>query len=255
MTTAYPQTNPVAPVSTNCMSKHGSYFTITALGTNRQNCQSQIEEPGKLSGYEILWIRKGGGTISINLDRFSMHEQTVYFLRPGQLRSILLTPGTSGYRIALSSDLLNMSGTSSLLLSLQYRDLNSHLAIEIDNETGSEIAHVLSKLEKEFSGQGMLRSEILHSLFKVYMLYLSRSFRDGDTVEAPSNEVNLVNRFMVLVSQQFVTRKLVMDYASELCVTRGYLNYVVKKVCGFSFVFIIDCLIRYKSIALHTAVQ
>ena len=65
------------------------------------------------------------------------------------------------------------------------------------------------------------------------MLYLSRKSGAGDSPGVYDKDLQLVKRFMMLLRENIVHKKMVANYAGELCVTPGYLNRVVKKVSGF----------------------
>ena len=254
MITSYPSSNHSVANYLSCESKHESHFYMTALGTPDGYQFPQFHEPEKLAKYEILWLKQGSGMLNLNHEFFQVGIDAVYFLTPGQIRTMQITPGSTGYFISLSPDLFTMAGTEPLLLTLQFRDINRPISITTEMETNVEIGNILAKMHYEFSGEKILRSELLNSLLKVFMLYLSRSSSAGGVNEVLSRELNFVNRFILLVSQQFVTRKMVTDYANELCVTRGYLNYIVKKVTGFTASYFIQhCVIlEAKKEAIHS---
>ena len=67
----------------------------------------------------------------------------------------------------------------------------------------------------------------------------------GQGVIASKKEKELVNRFMEHLNKHFATKKLVSDYADDLCISPNYLNTVIKKVTGFSASHHIQqCIIR-----------
>lgn len=254
MLTSYHSSTESATNSISCISKHESHFYMTALGRPDGLHSLQFNEPEKLVRYEILWLKQGSSLLNLNHEIFRVGINEVCFLTPGQIRTIQITPDATGYYISLSPDLLTMAGTESLLLSLQFRDINSPIRIPTEMETNSEIGNILLKMHHEFSGEKTMRSELLNCWLKAFILYLSRSFSPDGTNEALSREMSFVNRFIQLVSQQFITRKMVTDYANELCVTRGYLNYIVKKVTGFTASYFIQhCVIlEAKKEAIHS---
>jgi len=62
---------------------------------------------------------------------------------------------------------------------------------------------------------------------------------------ATRKEKELVSRFMEHLNIHFATRKLVSDYADDLCVSANYLNTIIKKVTGFpASHHIQQCIIR-----------
>src|SRR5688572_8942105 len=58
-------------------------------------------------------------------------------------------------------------------------------------------------------------------------------------------EEELVSRFMDHLNKNFATKKLVSDYADDLCISANYLNTIIKKVTGFpASHHIQQCIIR-----------
>ena len=67
-------------------------------------------------------------------------------------------------------------------------------------------------------------------------------------------EKELVSRFVEHLNKDFATKKLVSDYADDLCISPNYLNTIIKKVTGFpASHHIQQCIIREaKCRALHS---
>jgi YesN/AraC family two-component response regulator len=58
-------------------------------------------------------------------------------------------------------------------------------------------------------------------------------------------EKEVVSQFMEHLNKHFVTKKLVSDYADDLCISPNYLNTIIKKVTGFPVSHHIQqCIIR-----------
>ena len=66
------------------------------------------------------------------------------------------------------------------------------------------------------------------------MIHFSRKLQVGNDEIAYTKDAELVRNFKTLLKKWFITKKLVADYASELCVTPNYLNRTVKKITGFT---------------------
>ena len=90
------------------------------------------------------------------------------------------------------------------------------------------------KMKKEFSNYYLLRSEILSGLLNILMIHFSRKFLTRNDEMAYTKDAELVRNFKILLKKWFITKKLVADYASELCVTPNHLNRTVKKITGFT---------------------
>lgn len=190
---------------------------------------SKNQLKAKLCAYEILWVKRGSGFLEVNLQEFEISDQTVYCLCPGQLRQLTPNSRMEGYYISLSADFLYLAETtlSFSLLSAQSQPLQ----IDIDEETQNEVEEILIKMRKEFTNYFSFRLEILKGLFKIFLLYTSRKF----TYEVDfTKDAELLRRFMQLLEQHFITKKMVTDYADALNITPSYLNQVIKKISGYT---------------------
>jgi YesN/AraC family two-component response regulator len=67
----------------------------------------------------------------------------------------------------------------------------------------------------------------------------------GQVAMTSKKEKELVSRFMEHLNSHFATKKLVSDYAEDLCISPNYLNTIIKKVTGFpASHHIQQCIIR-----------
>jgi AraC-like DNA-binding protein len=212
-------------------------FEIRPLDPFKEKNPSSENEMERLGTYEILWVKTGSGILTVNLQDHKIGDQVVYLLCPGQLRRIVYDDsGLDGYYISLSAEFFYGAGIDSkfCFLSSSYRNSNSPMVIKMDEEIQGEMEEILVKMRKEFTRYLTMRSEILKSLFKIFLLYLSRKVVVTSYSEIQTRDANLVGKFILLVGKYFTTKKMAGDYASELCVTGSYLNKAVKNVTGFT---------------------
>jgi AraC family transcriptional regulator, transcriptional activator of pobA len=210
---------------------------------------SQNQVTAKTGAYEILWVKRGSGSLEVNLQEFEISDQTVYCVLPSQLRRLHVTGKMEGYYISLSADFLYLAETtlSFSLLSEQSQPLQ----IRIDEDTQNEVEEILIKMRKEFVNYYSFRLEILKGLFSIFLLYTSRKFPYTVTF---TKDAELLRRFMQLLREHFITKKMVTDYADALHITPSYLNQVVKKISGYTASHHIQqCLImEAKKQAIHS---
>ncbi|WP_343303629.1 helix-turn-helix domain-containing protein [Chitinophaga niabensis] len=199
--------------------------------------------------YEILWVKRGEGFLKMGSEESEITRQTVYCLQPGQLKQLVPAEKLEGYYISMSADFLQLAETtlSFSLLSAQ----NDLLQIPIDEETETEVEEILSKMRKEFVNYFSFRLEILKGLFKIFLLYTSRKY--SYTVIF-TKDAELLRRFMQLLKEHFITKKMVTDYAYELNITPSYLNQVVKKISGYTASYHIQQYLvkEAKRLAIHS---
>lgn len=106
--------------------------------------------------------------------------------------------------------------------------------VEADQDMQEDMEEIVKKMQKEFANYFLLRSEILSGLLNILMIHFSRKLPVEMNEFTVSKDTELVRSFKSLLKQHFTTKKLVADYASDLCVTPNYLNRTVKKITGFT---------------------
>jgi len=197
--------------------------------------------------YEIIYLQRGSGGLTINRNRNDLDVLHVYMISPGQVRMIELNEGTTGFYLSVSQDLFVASDSQLKFVNMlqQCRVLGKPMIMHIDLANCDEIDDIFQKIVREMNKEHHLQLEILQVFFRTFLLYLSKVNVIEQEVNARSNEVRIVKTFMRLVSIHYIKKKMVAEYADELCVTRSYLNKVVKKISGFTASQIIQqCIIH-----------
>lgn len=206
--------------------------TMEWIATNRWQ---QNEVPHKHSYFAIIWVKKGSGVHFIDVDKYTIEDNTVYCLTPGQVHLLKPDAGADGYVISFTAEFLSLNEDNFNLLfntGLFYTFSHSPV-IKVSEEMGIEMGDVVGKLMKEYSNFFLLRAEILRGFLKIFLIYLTRQFEGTDHQAIQPRNIELVKHFLSLLEKQYTTKKMVTDYADQLAVTPNYLNEVVKKVSGF----------------------
>ncbi len=190
----------------------------------------------RIERHEILWVTTGSGLLIVDGRAYVLQPNTCYFLNPGQVRRLQAAGDLDGFLLSLSPEFLHLSNTAHELPfnGGGYQCSGEVLVAEAVPETKQEISEVLGKLYSEFSNHYLLRSEILRGFFRIFMIYLSRTWQTNGIILTRNRDIDLVARFMESVKEHVSSRKMVADYANELSVTPNYLNRLVKKVSGFT---------------------
>jgi AraC-like DNA-binding protein len=204
-------------------------FEIHSLAWFREQnfCQaSQINRPGF---YEIIWIKRGSGTLTVDMDDYILCNDTLYCLAPGHLRYLQSDDHSlDGYYISLSVEFVYMvEAGANTIFSFA---LIQPLVIKMDEEK-EYTEQILLRMRKELSHVSSLQRELLRGLFSIFLLYLSRNIT---RVIVSGKEAQLFREFILLLRDNLVKLKMVADYACVLCVTPQYLNRLVKKVSGLT---------------------
>jgi len=213
--------------------KKGSPFQI---GSSTNYGMLEQQEPSRLTGFEIIWFMKGKGALTVDGFRNLLDDNIIYFLAPGQWRHLEIETEAECYIMDFSIDFLNISAEHNELFFLHDYYGNSVVlpTARITEEVLREMEELMQKMIKEFASHKLGRMEIVRGMLKLFLLYFSIHIDFGDKSACPKKDKVFVKRYLDMVKKEYRTKKMVADYANELCVTPGYLNDIVKRVSGFS---------------------
>ncbi|HEX6430232.1 MAG TPA: helix-turn-helix transcriptional regulator [Niastella sp.] len=209
-------------------------FEIHTMEWIAQNRFQQNNMPHRHNYFVIIWVKKGAGTHLIDLEKYELEDNTIYCITPGQVHQLNTTGAVDGYVISFMAEFLGVAEENYDLLfntGLFYAFSNSPV-IKVNEEMSIEMEEAVTKMLKEYNNFFILRAEILRGFLKIFLIYLTRQFERPKESEAQSKSIDLVKQFYALVEKNYITKKMVTDYADELAVTPNHLNEVVKKITG-----------------------
>lgn len=186
--------------------------------------------------FEIVWIKAGKGMLKIDSELYDIQDHFLCCIAPGQLRMLEPVTAMQGYYIAFTPALLYLSGVATRVVSWldQCSMYRNAMVLQPDAEMQAEMDVIGCKMEKEYAGYHVLKQEILSGLLHLMMMHFSRKMGAGMNARMLGKDGELVKRFIQMVKEQVVSKKMVIDYADALYVTPNSLNRAVKKVTGYT---------------------
>ena len=197
--------------------------------------EAPTPDPVRRPHYQIVWITRGSGYCTIDLERYRMTDNTIYTIPPGRHHQFLPAGAVSGYVLSFNTDFLHLAieGPGRPFFKEITADLKQVNMLSLQS-VAPALTLLLADITREFETHQILRLEILSGLFKVFLIYMKRLATTVRQEEGSSHRTRLFNNFYAKLDKQFKTMKQVSEYASELSVTPSYLTDVVKKVTGRS---------------------
>ncbi|RFM29664.1 AraC family transcriptional regulator [Deminuibacter soli] len=189
-----------------------------------------------LDHFEIILISEGAGTLSVDTRKYELTNRFACCVVPGQMRVIDIAPGTQGFCISFSMDMLYRIGDLKEMMHLFERSVidRTLLYAIAGTEEQMEMAGIVNRMIREWHNDFQLKPTILAGLLNTLLIYFIRLLEDDGQTRMVKRETELVRQFMELLKQHFITQKKVACYAAALHVTPNYLNRAVKHVTGFT---------------------
>jgi AraC family transcriptional activator of pobA len=230
--------------------------TIEWMQSQQYVCNSVAE---KINNFELLWLKNGKGSLQVDGQDHILTNSSMHCIFPGNIRKVNVEPGAEGYYISFTIEFLKLSegySNSSAWLE-QYDSYTNVASTMIAKEMQVEFELIADKMKWEYTNVFNRRLELLKGLLNILMIYFSRNLNNAPKDITPNRENDLVNKFVGLMKKNFLSKKLVNDYAGLLCVTPNYLNRTVKKITGFTASHHIQqqIIIEAKRQAMYTTVS
>jgi AraC-like DNA-binding protein len=193
-------------------------------------------EAAQHDDFQIVWVTSGTGSFCIDMERFLLSANTVYFVPPGRMQHMHPSGDVDGWVLSFNPDFLQLSAASTLKHS--YKEMVAGYSRVImlylrENKAEGILANVLQEMIRESGQQQPFRAEVLSGLLHMFLIYLQR-LAPARYEPIPSKKVELFNNFYSRLEKDFIKKRCVAEYATELSVTPNYLSEVVKRVSGYS---------------------
>jgi AraC family transcriptional activator of pobA len=191
--------------------------------------------PHRHSFYQIVWMTDGAGAHVIDSQIFSIKAGAIFFLSPGRVHAWDLRGG-HGYVFNFNADFVYAS--------LQLEDAGEWFSrlhqpedvpvLYVDSHQSAVLLDIVGKLEHEYQGNASGRISALQAYFQLLLIQLDRYRSVSRAHPILNRSAALVQKFRLLIDQNFCRRLSVHDYSLLLNVTECHLSDVTKRVTGMT---------------------
>lgn len=192
--------------------------------------------PLKSDFYRMSITLSGGVDVKLGLEDFRHRPGTISFTYPGQVFSKCnIQPGTFGYYALFEADFLeDFLPPDKFQTEFPFFSVEGQLFIQLTAEQITVVADFVNRINAELQQLKPGREKAIAMYFYLLLLEIKRSYIEQNLYLVTSNthQAYLVPRFNKLVSQHYLTKRKVADYAAMLGVTPNHLNRTVKEASG-----------------------
>ena len=189
--------------------------------------------PHRHSFYHLVLFTKGGGSHTIDFNRFNVKPFQIYFMIPGQVHSWDFEGEMEGYVINFSELFFR-----SFLLRPDYLDSFSFFDGDSSNSVIDIAPNIKSRIQVLFeellltAPKSAFREDIIRVLLLHIFLLLEQSKTQDKQHIASIQKNPLIKNFRKLIEKNFITLKQPGEYADLLNVTPNHLNAACKEHLG-----------------------
>jgi AraC-like DNA-binding protein len=190
--------------------------------------------PHRHSFYQIVLFTSGGGSHSIDFNRFDVQALQMYFMVPGQIHTWEFEGEMEGYVVNFSESFFR-----SFLLQSDYLDSFSFF--------DGDSSHAVVQLPETMQGKivGLFEELLFYplpitsqqaDLIRVLLLQLFLTIEQSDAMSAEqkgrAHKPQVIRDFQKLINQHYTKLRLPGEYAPLLHITPNHLNALCKEHLG-----------------------
>jgi AraC family transcriptional regulator, transcriptional activator of pobA len=217
-------------------SEQGLSFDIRTFDWLKQN-MGVYNGSGQQHHFQIVWVTRGRGRYCIDMQSYPLVDNSLFFIPQGRMQQLRPEGELAGYVLSFDLIFLHLctAGAGRPLYDESMAGFQKVMVMSLGEKRAEGILmNVVNDMIREFEEHLVLRQEILSGLLNIFLMYLQRMSTRVRYESATSKKVHLFNSFYSKVEKEYMTKRLVADYASALSVTPNYLSDVVKRVTGFT---------------------
>lgn len=214
--------------------------------------------PLKSQFYRIAICRRGFVNVDCGLETFTHQRNTIHFNFPSQLFSLYdKSDDMFAYYILFTEkfieDILPLKNIQQQFPFLDYEGVPF---FQLTDSEAKEIEDFFFKIDNEIKRNEKDVKQTIQLYLNLILITANRSYQRQNISKKiePKKDKTVVTRYKKLVSQYFITKRNVRDYASILTVTPNHLNKLVKEQTGKTASSFIEemLLMEAKSLLRHT---
>lgn len=189
--------------------------------------------PLKSEFYRISLTVSGSLDMQIGLEHYKHQPRTICFTYPNQI--IAKSNGSKdafGYYILFNSDFLNdIIPSIKIAEEFLFFDIYGTPIFQLEEEELCNIVSLILNINNEIQQHKTGKTKAIQMYLYLVLLQAKRSY-ERQQLQNNTGELDnhgLVSRFRKLVSQHYLEKRLVSDYAQMLAVTPNHLNRIIKE--------------------------
>ncbi|HEY1046971.1 MAG TPA: AraC family transcriptional regulator [Bacteroidia bacterium] len=182
------------------------------------------------SHYLVLVLDKAKGSHVIDFVPYELNRHSVFIMRPGQVHSLTLESGSSGYLMQFSAEFYYpLNKESHRLLR---RASNKNLCC-VNDDRFNRLLNVLKQMQIEFNERQEGYLEVIKSSLSIFFIELLRNRKNESETEGHQLYAHeRLEEFMEHLEKHVYKHKQVSEYAEMMNLSTYQLNAIIKSTIG-----------------------
>jgi len=179
----------------------------------------------------IMALQKGGGTHEIDFTTYKVFNNSVFFLRPGQVHKLQLKADSTGYILEFNTEFYHPKDKVS---TQRLRKASNKNYCKLEINRFEKLLSILTYIFQEYTGKEEGYSDIIKANLEIFF---TEFVRQSPNPNAPSTNVNpyaqdRFEEFLDLRNKHITTHKQVSQYTDLMNLSLYQLNEITKSSIG-----------------------
>jgi AraC family transcriptional activator of pobA len=191
--------------------------------------KDMVQELHRHDFFYILALKKGSGSHAIDFMSHDVCDNSIFFMRPGQVHQHILKKGSTGYMLGFTTGFYNPHNKLSNQLLRQASNMNFY---QLDANGFKKLLSILNNTFREYTDKQEGYQEVIKANLRILLIELARQ-----NSKSLSTNVNLyaqqrLEEFSELLETHISRHKQVSYYADRLNLSPYQLNAITKTTLG-----------------------
>jgi AraC-like DNA-binding protein/quercetin dioxygenase-like cupin family protein len=179
----------------------------------------------------ILALKKGRGNHEIDFTPYKVLDNTVFFIRPGQVHRLELKAGCTGYLVEFSTEFYQPKDKSS---NQRLRKASSKNYCELEINRFDKLQAILHSMLHEYTAREEGYQDVIKASLAIFFIEFVRQSPNpkGQPTFANSYTQERFEEFSALMNRHIATHKQVSQYTDLMNLSPYQLNEITKSSIG-----------------------
>ena len=183
--------------------------------------------------HQVLLVEQGSGSVTLDGKTHALSQGSLVNVPPDHVHSFRFEKDTRGWVTTMADELMD-----ELLVGVG--TLRSEINLATVLQSDAFMAKTVQQIWLEFSSQEKARALMLRGLSGVLLAWVARQLAAGSISDAKLNDSVMVQRFKVLIEQNFASHWTVSQYAKALSISPTHLSRLTRAANGISALRMIE---------------
>lgn len=179
----------------------------------------------------LLTLQKGNGSHEIDFTNYKVVDNSVFFLRPGQVHQLELKKGCTGYLVEFNNGFYH---PKEKIQAQRLRKASNRNYYELIANRFDQLNAILGSIFQEYTEREEGYQDAIKAYLDVLFIGLTRQSIDlkAETIATNSYTQERFEEFLELLNKHITSHKQVSNYAGLMNLSPYQLNDITKSIVG-----------------------